>query len=96
VLKKDAVSNSVTLGRNEELFKEEITLSGTNISSAVSIGEKYDVKIRYAHKAAAATVTEIGDNSAKIVFDEPQRAPAAGQSAVIYNGEILVGGGFIK
>ena len=96
VLKKDAESNSVTLGRNEELFKEEIALIGTNISSALSIGEKYDVKIRYAHKAATATVTEIGDNSAKIVFDEPQRAPAAGQSAVIYQNDLLIGGGFIE
>ncbi len=96
VLKKDAVSNSVTLGRNEELFKEEIALRGTNISSTVSLGEKYDVKIRYAHKAAAATVTDIGEGFAKIVFDEPQRAPASGQSAVIYKGDILVGGGFIK
>ena len=95
VLSKDAESNTVTLGRNEELFTKEITLRSSNISPAVSYGEKYCVKIRYAHVPAPAAVYDMGDGCLKIIFDTPQRAPAKGQSAVIYKDELLLGGGII-
>ncbi len=95
VLSKDAKKNTVTLGRNEELFTKEITVHSANISKAFSFDEKYYVKIRYAHTPASAQIFDMGDGRLRIVFDEPQRAPAPGQSAVIYRDELLYGGGII-
>ena len=42
------------------------------------------------------TVEKTGATSAKITFDEPQRAVTPGQSAVFYDGEVVLGGGIIK
>ena len=95
VLSKNATNNTVTLGRNEELFAREVVLRSANISPLLSFGEKYYVKIRYAHTPSPATVYKEYDGQLKIVFDEPQRAPASGQSAVIYKDELLYGGGII-
>jgi tRNA-specific 2-thiouridylase len=55
------------------------------------------VKIRYKHKEQPATVTlpEKEGGEAHISFDEPQRAITAGQSAVLYDGDIVLGGGII-
>jgi tRNA-specific 2-thiouridylase len=54
------------------------------------------VKIRYNHKGAPATIIPTGADSAHICFDEPQRAPADGQSAVFYDGDTVIGGGIIR
>ena len=53
-------------------------------------------KIRYAHKGAIADVIQIDNTTVKIMFDEPQRAPAKGQSLVLYDGDKVLGGGTIK
>ena len=95
VLSKNAEKNTVTLGRNDELFKAEVEIRDTNFIIQPMPDSIYDVKIRYAHKAASARVHLLDDGRARIVFDEPQRAPAAGQSAVIYKDSLLIGGGFI-
>jgi tRNA-specific 2-thiouridylase len=55
-----------------------------------------EVKIRNRHEAAAATITPIDATSAQIAFDEPQRAITAGQAAVFYAGEKVLGGGWIR
>ena len=44
---------------------------------------------------APCTLTLLGDGRAKVVFDRPERAPAAGQTAAFYDGEVVLGGGFI-
>lgn len=95
VLSKNAAKNEVVLGLNEALFKTELIVQNTNFSEAAILPGIYDVKIRYAHKASKATVEDIGGGMVKIIFEEPQRAPAAGQSAVIYKDDLLIGGGFI-
>jgi tRNA-uridine 2-sulfurtransferase len=56
---------------------------------------KLTVKIRYNHPGTEATVTVIGNNRARIRLHEPQRAITPGQAAVIYDGDIVVGGGWI-
>lgn len=96
VLSKDAIKNRVVLGSNQDLFKKEIYINSLNLSHASDLSRKFDVKIRYSHKSSPATVTVIDDNRAKIEFDEPQRAPSPGQSAVFYQNESLMGGGFIE
>ena len=53
------------------------------------------VKIRYRNPAVPATVVPGAGGTARVTFDEPQRAIARGQWAVFYDGDILVGGGVI-
>ena len=53
-------------------------------------------KVRYRQKEQAATVIPIDNNSVKVIFDVPQRAVTPGQAAVLYNGDIVLGGGTIS
>ena len=54
------------------------------------------VKIRSTHEGVGATVTDHGDGGATVRFDEPQRAVAPGQAAVLYDGDLVLGGGWIR
>jgi tRNA-specific 2-thiouridylase len=56
---------------------------------------EYTVKIRYSHPGARATVTPLENNRARIRLHEPQRAVTPGQAAVIYDGDVVLGGGWI-
>lgn len=96
VLSVNPADNTVTLGREEELFHREITVKDFNWISgkAPADGFRASAKIRYRHKEQPCTVTLRGDRVI-IVFDEPQRAPTPGQSAVIYDGDFVLGGGII-
>ena len=53
-------------------------------------------KIRYRHPAQPAVLTFTDRNTAVLKFDEPQRAITAGQAAVCYDGETVLGGGEIR
>ena len=53
------------------------------------------VKIRYKHAERPATVYQTGEDELRIEFDEPQRAITKGQAAVIYDGDVVIGGGTI-
>ncbi|MFQ5495665.1 MAG: aminomethyltransferase beta-barrel domain-containing protein, partial [Phycisphaerae bacterium] len=53
------------------------------------------VKIRYLHRPAAATVELDGADSARVTFDTPQRAITPGQASVFYDGDVVLGGGWI-
>jgi tRNA-specific 2-thiouridylase len=52
-------------------------------------------QIRYKHVAAPATLTPIGDDGARLQFDAAQPAITPGQAAVFYDGETVIGGGWI-
>jgi tRNA-specific 2-thiouridylase len=55
------------------------------------------VKIRNKHVAAAATLMPAGDTSrVEVIFDDPQRAITPGQAAVFYDGDLVLGGGWIE
>ncbi len=97
VLDKDPVTRRVTLTEGEGLFRREIPLRGLNLVALASLPAalRCEAKLRYGHKAAPATLYPTGEGEAMLVFDEPQRAPAPGQSAVFYDGDILLGGGLI-
>ena len=98
VVKKDIESNSVVLGRNTDLFATTLTATNLNLISCDSILEPMRVKakIRYNQKEQPATVIQIDTNRIQVVFDEPQRAITKGQSVVMYDGDIVVGGGIIE
>ena len=98
VKRKDIHSNTVTLSSDELLYEKEITADNFNFMAVDSFTQpvKCVAKIRYAHKGADATAYQTGDNTVKIVFDSPQRAPTDGQSVVLYSNDIVLGGGLIN
>jgi tRNA-uridine 2-sulfurtransferase len=53
------------------------------------------VRIRYRHQEAPATITPLENNRAKVLFAEPQRAITPGQATVFYDGDEVIGGGWI-
>jgi tRNA-specific 2-thiouridylase len=53
------------------------------------------VKIRHRHEGAPAVLEKASSDEAQITFDDPQRAITPGQAAVFYDGDIVVGGGWI-
>ena len=89
---------NVILGSNDDLFSREADISDFNwISGKVFEGEfRCKAKIRYRHPEQWATVLPTGADTVHITFDEPQRAMTPGQAAVLYDGDIVLGGGTIK
>ena len=98
VLNLNPEKNTVTVGDNIELFKDEIYCDDVSfVSEKLPQGDlKCEVKIRCAAKPAEAVLTMTGENTCKIKFTEPQRAAATGQTAVFYDGDVLLGGGTIE
>ncbi len=93
----DAASNSVELAPWEELFKTELTARDFNWLVDEPKGPvRASVRVRHTKwEEPACTVSPLPDGSVRIVCDAPVRAPAPGQSAVLYDGEKVLGGGFI-
>lgn len=60
-----------------------------------TVGEEYDVKVRSRAAAVPCHITQVDGNQLTLQFAEPQRAPAPGQSAVLYSDELVIGGGVI-
>lgn len=96
VCKINAEDNTVVLGKNEDLFKREVKVKDINWISGEAPTEEFScsAKIRYNQKEQPARVIPEGTN-ATIIFDAPQRAITPGQSAVIYDGDTVIGGGTI-
>lgn len=94
----DTEKNRVVLGSNEALFKRRLIADEVNwISIDPEIGEEVRcaAKIRYRHKEAPAVVRRLADGKIEVVFDEPQRAITRGQAVVLYDGDLVLGGGVI-
>jgi len=88
----------IVVGTKEETLKRRISLNSVNWISFNSPGDSLslNVKIRYRHQERPALVFNRQDGRADIQFSIPQPAPAAGQSAVFYEGDLVVGGGIIE
>lgn len=98
VAKKDVKNNTVTLCDDKELFSNTLTATNVNLLATkdLTAPTRITAKIRYRHTPAAATAQILADGRLKVNFDEPQRAITPGQSVVLYDGDILVGGGIIE
>ncbi|MCR5283182.1 MAG: tRNA 2-thiouridine(34) synthase MnmA [Lachnospiraceae bacterium] len=90
-------TNTVVLGKNEDLFSTELIANRINLISVARIDAPMRVKakIRYRHGEQAATVTQLDEDTIKVVFDTPQRAITKGQAVVLYDEDVVVGGGTI-
>ena len=97
VLAVNPNDNTVTLGREEDLYTKTLTAKNVNLISTERIKAPMRVKakVRYRQSEQWATVTQPDDDTLKIEFDEPQRAVTKGQAVVLYDGDIVVGGGII-
>lgn len=97
VCKVDPQTNRVILGTNDDLFSRELKANDINLISVDHIDGDMRVtaKVRYRQPAKPATVTQLDDNTIRVVFDEPQRAITKGQAVVLYDGDSVVGGGTI-
>lgn len=91
-------TNTVLLGPEESLRRQECTVSDLNIfASHLSAGPtEVQVKIRYATPPTPAVVSPLTSSSILVQFREAQRALSPGQSAVFYDGEQVLGGGIIQ
>jgi tRNA-specific 2-thiouridylase len=58
-------------------------------------GVRATAQIRYRHREAAVTITPLPGSRVRAVFDEPQYAVAPGQAVVFYDGDTVMGGGWI-
>lgn len=90
--------NTVVLGENEDLFTRTLTANDINLIPVDRIKEPLHLKakIRYRQAEQWAWVTQTDDDTIKVEFDEPQRAITKGQAVVLYDGDIVVGGGTIN
>jgi len=90
-------SHRVVVGADEELLSHELHANRLNwIAVAGLAGEmRVRVKIRHRHEPAWATLRAEGEDCVCAIFDEPQRAITPGQAAVFYDGDEVVGGGWI-
>ncbi len=97
VCKKDMAANTVTLGPNEALFSKALIAGDWNWYPFPALTEPMAVtaKIRHSQFEQSATVYPMEDGKAKVVFDAPQRAITPGQAVVLYQGDLVVGGGTI-
>ena len=92
-----AEDNTVTIGENGSQYSQSLVADRMNWIAFDSLDEpiRADVKIRFRAKEQPALITPNGDGTVTVVFDEPQRSVTPGQSAVIYDGNTVLGGGRI-
>ena len=97
VISKNPDTNKVVLADEEYLFKKKVFIEDVNLSfiDRTDSPFKCTAKLRYSAKDMPCRIEMLSDNSAVIEFESPQRAPSAGQSAVFYDHNILIGGGVI-
>ena len=97
VISRDAATNTVLLGDDADLYASSLLAARLNwIEPEPDRPIRVTAKTRYSQTEAAATVTPLPDGTVRVDFDTPQRAVTAGQAAVFYDGERVVGGGTIE
>ena len=97
VVDLDPETNRVIVGDVDDLICTDFEIDRINWATGdlLNYEAELTVKIRYSHPGTKATVERIGEDRARIRLHEPQRAVTPGQAAVIYAGDIVVGGGWI-
>jgi tRNA-uridine 2-sulfurtransferase len=95
-IKGDA--RQVVVGQQEELYTRTLSTRRINLISVEDLTEPMRVtaKIRHRHEGAPARIEKTGEDEILVTFDQPQRAVTPGQAAVFYDGDVVVGGGWIS
>ena len=90
-------SGRVTVGSVQRLLRDEVYASAINwIDGSPPVGTNLTAKIRYRSPEEPASVEMLSADVAKVIFAEPMRACTPGQAIVFYNGDQVLGGGFIE
>jgi tRNA-specific 2-thiouridylase len=102
VIQISGADKQVIVGGEENLYSKTLRAKRINLISVAELNEpmRVTIKIRHRHDPAAATIERVASFDGKedeilAAFDEPQRAITPGQAAVFYDGDIVVGGGWI-
>jgi tRNA-specific 2-thiouridylase len=98
VVELDRAANRVVVGDDCDLRTAVCEIRDMNWISfaALEAPVRAAVKIRHRHEPALASIEPIDESSARVIFDEPQRAITPGQAAVCYSGDLVLGGGWIR
>ncbi len=94
----DREKNQIVVGEESEVYADTFSVDSlswiTAPPPALTLSAR--VKIRYNHPGAEASISITGDGEALVKFHRPQKAITPGQAAVFYDGETVLGGGWIK
>ena len=95
---KDMEANTVTVGPESSLYFRSLIAEDLNWISIPSLTEplRVEAKVRYSQSSQPGTVYPEGSDLFRLVFDTPQRAITPGQAVVLYDGDVVVGGGTIR
>lgn len=98
ISKIDVESNVIVLGDEEDILFKSLIVKNVNFIPVDQLSEatQASVKIRYGAREAEAILIPQKENLLKVEFKTPQRAVTAGQSAVFYQGDLVLGGGVIQ
>jgi len=98
VAAKSITDNTVTLAADEALYSKSLAAKDINLIACTDLKKPMRVmaRTRYLQTEQAAVAEQTGENSLHIEFDKPQRAITPGQAVVLYDGDIVVGGGTIS
>jgi tRNA-specific 2-thiouridylase len=91
-------TRQVVVGNDAELYSRTLRARRVNLISVADLREpmRVAVKIRHKHQPAPATIESTGPDEVLVTFDSPQRAITPGQAAVFYDGDVVLGGGWIQ
>jgi tRNA-uridine 2-sulfurtransferase len=97
VIQISGADKQVIVGGDEHLYSRTLRTRRVNLISVEDVREpmRVAVKIRHRHEPASAVIERADNDEILVTFDVPQRAITPGQAAVFYEGDIVVGGGWI-
>ena len=97
IIKIDPEKNIIVVGESSQVNKKKFLVKGLNWLCKEGGREiERDVKIRYVHQKAKAKIKRIADDTVEVEFLKGQEAITPGQAAVFYDGDIVIGGGWIE
>jgi tRNA-specific 2-thiouridylase len=97
VIQISGADKQVVVGGEEHLYSRALRARRVNLIAVDDLREpmRVTVKIRHRHEPAPAMIERTGEDEVLVTFDEPQRAITPGQAAVFFDGDVVVGGGWI-
>jgi len=96
VVRKDMKNNTITLGGEEYLYSDELTMSEPVFWKEIHAGEKYKARIRYMSGLEDIDVTDVQPDQIKIRFDSPVKSVTSGQICALYENDIIAAAGLIQ